>query len=201
MSYEDLYRFTFAADATDALGVSQMFEVEGRRTKLQRTTGSEFQVEQDVDGAVLSVTQTQTQRGKVDVKSYSDIDGDGLFTKDYEIEVASSSRGLERHKFTFDLNGQVTQDLEQKGRGWKNDRITSNESYEEMDVDGVSYVVKTTTDWDEVEFEIFRDDNGDGIYTQIAEGDTQSDAFLDVNGNVDFAAIQVHLAPADAIIG
>lgn len=201
MSYQDMYRFTFAADVTGALNVSQMFEIEGRRTKLERTRGSTFEVEQDVNGAVLNVTQTQIKRGEVEVKSYSDIDGDGLFTKDYEIEVATSARGLERHKFTFDLNGQVTQDLEQKGRGWKNDRITSNESYEEMDVNGVSYVVKTKTDWNDVEFEIFRDDNADGIYTQIAEGETQSDAFLDVNGNVDFAAIQVHLASADAIIG
>jgi len=201
MSYEDLYRFTFATDVNGALDVSQMYEVEGRRTKLQRTRGSDFEVEQDVDGNVLSVTQTQIKRGEVEVKSYSDADGDGLFTKDYEIEVATSTRGLERHKFVFDLNGEVTQDLEQKGRSWKNDRITSNESYEEIDVDGVSYVVKTSTDWDEVEFEVFRDDNGDGIYTQIAEGETQSDAFLDANGNVDFAAIQVHLAPADALIG
>lgn len=201
MSYEDLYRFTFATDTTGALDVSQMYEIEGRRSKLERTRGSVFDVEQDVDGSVLSVTQTQTKRGEVEVKSYSDVDGDGLFTQDYEIEVATSARGLERHKFTFDLNGDVTQDLEQKGRRWKNDRISSNESYEELDVDGVSYVIKTKTDWDEVEFEIFRDDNADGIYTQIAEGETQSDAFLDVNGNVDFAAIQVHLAPADAIVG
>lgn len=202
MSYDnDQFRFTFVTNAAGDLNVLQMYEVEGARSRLQRISGSSFDVEQDLNGDAVAVTQTKTKRGEVEVKNYSDIDGDGLFEQDYEIEVATSTRGLERHKFTFDANGTVTQDLEQRGRYWRNDRISSDESYDTVEVDGVTYVVKTEQDWDETEFEIFRDDNGDGIFTQIAEGQTRSDALLDANGAIDFAAIQPHLSHADALIG
>ncbi|MCA8928209.1 MAG: hypothetical protein KDC18_09070 [Alphaproteobacteria bacterium] len=198
---QDLYSFTFAPDINGNLDVTQMFEIERGRAEWQSIRRSEFTVEQDLVGNVVNVTETEFKWNEVEVKSYSDLDGDGLFTQDFEIEVATSARGAEQHEFIFDLNGNITADLELTWRGARNDWIRSNESYQEIDVFGISHVVKTTTDWNEVEFEVFRDDNGDGIYTQIAEGETQSDAFLDLSGNVDFAAIQAHLAPADTIIG
>lgn len=136
---------------------------------LQKTAGSTFEVEtgtndQNVE-AVVAVTQTKLSKGYVETSIFSDQDGNGLFKEVFEIDVATSSifnSNLEKHKFTFDESGNVTRDLELSKGKWKVDRVDLDEDFAQVTLDGVNYV-KTEQERNGVEFELFRDDNQDGI--------------------------------------
>ena len=185
----DVYKFQFDASATTVL---QMLEVERHKTKLQKISGSSFDVETGVNDlgvtAVVSVTQTKLSKGFAKTAVLEDQDGDGLFQSSLEIEVATAaatSRQLEKHKFSFDASGQITADHEfSKGR-WKLDRIDHDEAFTVVTLDGVDYVVKTEQERHGVEFELFRDDNQDGVWTRIAEGEVGADALDAATGTVD----------------
>lgn len=200
---KDLYKFVFHADTSAVL---RMYEIEGPRTKLEKTRGSNFEVETGTnlhgETGVLSITQSKMIKGFLETETYSDKDGDGRFVKDFEIEVATSGARrdqLERHKFTFDTNGEVVQDLELKKGRWKLDGIDDDEMFQTIDLDGIAYVVKSETDHKGVEFEIFRDDNADGIWTLVAEGESRS-LHVDIStGSVDIIGLQPYLNSANLI--
>lgn len=201
----DLYKFQFDANNTSVL---QMFEVERYKTKLQKTAGSSFDIETGLNDlgatAVVSVTQSKLSKGFAKTAVFEDQDGDGLFQTSFEIEVATSTvaaRQLEKHQFSFDALGQITADYEfSKGR-WKLDRIDHDESFAVVKLDGVDYVVKTQQDRHGIEFELFRDDNLDGVWTRIAEGEADA-GFVDaVTGTVDLVGVQTYLDASAAIIG
>lgn len=199
----DLYKFVFNADTSEVL---RMYEIEGRRTKLEKTRGSTFEVESGTnelgETAVLSVTKSTRKKGVLETETYSDLDGDGLFAKTFEIEVNTSGvrrDKLERHQFTFDTNGEVVKDLELKKGRWKLDRIDDDEMFQTVDLDGKTYVVKSEIDRKEVEFEIFRDDNADGIWTLVAEGESR-DLYVDMTtGVVDLVGLQQYLDASNLI--
>lgn len=201
----DLYKFQFNADTTSVL---QMFEVERYKTKLQKTAGSSFDIETGLNDlgitAVVSVTQSKLSKGFAKMAVFEDQDGDGLFQSSFEIEVATSAvaaRQLEKHQFSFDALGQITADYEfSKGR-WKLDRIDHDEAFTVVTLDGVDYVVKTEQDRHGIEFELFRDDNQDGVWTRIAEGEADA-GFVDAaTGTVDLVGVQTYLDASAAIIG
>lgn len=198
---EDLFRFTFAENTKGELTVSKMFEFDDGRFKFEKTRGSVFELQQNEAGDVTDVLQTKKSRGEVEFKSYSDKDGDGIFSLDFEVEVATSAKKAEKHKFVFDENGDVTREMELKGKRWKTDRIDADEDYDVVDVDGVSYVIKTSVELDKIEFEIMRDDNGDGIYAKVLEGEGLATSFTDELGNFDMSTVQDYLALADTVVG
>ena len=201
----DLYKFQFDANSTSVL---KMFEVERYKTKLQKTFGSAFEVETGVndlgDTAVVLVIQSKLSKGLAKTSVFEDQDGDGLFQQSFEIEVATSAaaaRQLEKHKFSFDESGQVTADYEFSKSRWKLERIDQDEAFSVVTLDGVDYVVKTEQDRHGVEFELFRDDNHDGVWTRIAEGEADA-KFLDtVTGTVDLVGVQAYLDASVTIVG
>lgn len=201
----DMYKFNFDATNTSVL---QMFEVDKRKLKAEKLTNSTFEVETGVNDLgiddVVSVTRTKQSKGFVETTVFTDQDGNDLFVEDFEIEVAttlSPAFKLEKHQFSFDTLGNITADLELGKRGWKADRIDANEDYAQITLNGTDYVVKTETERKGIEFEIFRDDNQDGIWTQIAEGETQ-DLFIDaITGSVDLVGIQSLLDASIGIVG
>lgn len=198
---QDMFQFEFAVDADGVLSVAKMFEVENDGLEVKRINRSTFEIEQDELGNVTGVIQSKASRGEIDYTSYSDDDGDGVFTLDWELEVATSARKAEKHKFEFDESGNVVKEMELKGKKWKTDRIDEDESYQKIDIDGVSYVVKMETNKTHLEFEIMRDDNGDGVYAKVMEGEGNLDKFIDENGGFDLATVQDYLAVTDSIIG
>lgn len=201
----DLYKFQFDANSTSVL---KMFEVERYKTKLQKTVGSAFEVETGVndlgDTAVILVIQSKLSKGLAKTSVFEDQDGDGLFQQSFEIEVATSAaaaRQLEKHKFSFDESGQVTADYEFSKSRWKLERIDQDEAFSVVTLDGADYVVKTEQDRHGVEFELFRDDNHDGVWTRIAEGEADA-KFLDtVTGTVDLVGVQAYLDASVTIVG
>lgn len=200
----DQYTFTFDETNTSVL---QMFEVERAKTKLQKIAGKTFQVEigtndLGIDG-VVSVTQSKLNKGYAETSIFSDQDGNSVFQQVFEIEVATSaviSTKLETHKFTFDGLGNITSDLEFSKGKWKVDKIGIDEDYTQVNIDGVNYVLKTEQDLSGVEFELFRDDNLDGIWTKIAEGEANTEYLDPVTGSIDLVGIQSYLEASIVIV-
>lgn len=201
----DQYKFQFDAANTSVL---KMFEVERNKSKLQKTAGSTFEIETGTNDmgvtGVVSVTQTKMSKGYAETSVFVDQDGNGIFEEAFEIEVATGlvpARKLEMHKFTLDVAGNVTADYELRKGAWKLDRIDLDESYAQVSLDGVEYIVKTEQDRSGVEFELFRDDNLDGIWTKIAEGEAGLDYVDPVTGGIDLVGVQSYLETSAAVIG
>ena len=199
-SSNEYYTFTFANGT-----VTGMTEIDGRKSKTKFIGNSDFDVITNAAGAVTEVTRTELSRkGYAETTVYSDADGDGRFTESLELEVATATvRKLEKMRFTFDANGEVVGAQEQKiGRNgtvvWKNERIEANEDYSTVTIDGDTYLVKTETERNGVEFTLYRDDNQDGVWTEIAEGEANGNAAVNV---VELVGLAGGLSAADAVIG
>ena len=194
---QDFYQFQFDASLSRVL---QLVEVDGRKTKIEKTTGNTFDIDTNASGAVTQVVRTEVSRqGTTEVSIYSDANGDQRFDKTFEIEVAgASARQLEQHRFTFDNAGNVTAEMERKGNGtWKTERIDANEHFSQVQLDGVNYLVKTEQERDGIEA-WDRD-----LRTRLAEGRLLAvDSLIDsATGTIDLVGIQAYLASADTIVG
>ena len=199
-SNNEYYTFTFSQGT-----VASMTEVDGRKTKVKSIANSEFSLELNAAGAVTDVVRTELSRkGYAETTVYSDADGDSRFHEGLELEVATSAaRNLDKMRFTFDANGDVLTAQEQKvGKNgavlWKNERIDANEDYSRIIIDGDTYVVKTETERNGMEFSLYRDDNQDGVWTQIAEGESHGNTALNI---VELVGMAGGLAVADALVG
>lgn len=59
----------------------------------------------------------------------------------------------------------------------------------ELEVGGDNLILKTKTQWNgEIDFSVFRDDDNDGLWTEIADGETL-DAYVSMDGEVDLVGI------------
>lgn len=199
---QDFYQFRFDANLSQVL---QMWEVDGRQTKAEKISGSTFDMEVSAGGTVVEVVRTEVSRKgeTTEVSIYRDVDGDQRFDKSLEIEVASANTGkLEQHRYTFDSLGNVMSDQERKGNGtWKNERIDADEHFSTAELNGVTYLIQTESGNQSTEFKLLRDDNGDGVWTQIAEGETTGLYLDSVTGTIDLVGIQSYLLSADGIVG
>lgn len=203
---EEGYQFDIDANGV----VTAVYEVENGRIEAERIGWNETW---SFDG--LDVTQTETKFGKVETSVYTDVNQDGVFQKDFEVEVltGTNQRTLETYKFSladgsaatgdFVIEGDVITGMMELGRrGWKVDRIDANETLQVVEVNGDSLILKTKTQWNgELDFSVFRDDDNDGLWTEIADGET-FDAFVTLDGAVDLAGIvdAGFLQAADALI-
>ena len=186
---EENYRFDIGADGQ----VTAVYEVENGRVSPERMDWNETWT---FDG--LDVIQTTTRFGKIETTLYTDDNQDGLFQKGFEVEVMTGEnpRALDIHTFSLAdgsnaIGGLVAEGdlitgmMELGRRGWKADRIDANESLQVVEVDGDSLILKTAMQRDgSIEFNVFRDENNDGLWTEIADGETR-DVFVTLEGGVD----------------
>ncbi len=201
----DRYKFTFDENSTTVL---KMYEVERNKSKLQKITGSTFELETGLNDlgleSVLSVSQTKLKNGYAETSVFTDQDGDGIYTESLEIEVATSAikaKNLDKHKFEFNELGEVSLDLKLSKGKWKVDRLDDDESLVKVSLNGVDYVLKTEQERNEVEFELFRDDNQDGIWTKVAEGEAGSQYLDPTTGTVELIGLATYLDASASIIG
>jgi hypothetical protein len=201
----DRYKFTFDENSTTVL---KMYEVERNKSKLQKITGSTFELETGLNDlgleSVLSVSQTKLKKGYAETSVFTDQDGDGIYTESLEIEVATSAikaKNLDKHKFEFNELGEVSLDLKLSKGKWKVDRLDDDESLVKVSLNGVDYVLKTEQERNEVEFELFRDDNQDGIWTKVAEGEAGSQYLDPTTGTVELIGLATYLDASASIIG
>lgn len=159
------YKFTIDSNGT----VTAVYEIEKGRTKLKKMDADETW---SFDGAV--VTKTEVDDDETEITTYSDTDGDGIFTKVGEIKSSSGvTANTERYKFDVaaDGSGAVTAAYELYGTQWKADRISTNETYT---LQG-SNVIKTETEHGFIETTTYTDDDGDGLFVKASKSYARTD--------------------------
>ena len=169
MSNNDLYRFTLVDGQVRGLQ-----EFDDGRWKNERISRNETWT---FDGTTL--VQTETKRGRVKTSSYTDLDGDGLFSRAGRDAITGSRTDGSRddsdnrssyfdstdgYRFAL-VDGQVS-GLQQFDDGrWKNERIDRNESWT---FDGTN-LVQEEFKRNGVEVSTYSDPNSDGIFTKTSE--------------------------------
>ena len=187
------HRFDLTSDGA----VTAVYEVKNGRVKKERidwneswfSTGSE-------------VTQVETSFGKVETSVYTDANQNGIYQKAFEIEVITGQHPKSMETFKFVVAGgvnakgdsvletdSITGMLELGRRGWKNDAIAWNETLDIVEVDTDHWIVQTQGDRNgKTDFHLYRDDDHDGLWTQVAEGET-TDLYLTADGQVDLVGL------------
>jgi uncharacterized protein YkuJ len=203
---EEGYRFDINANGV----VTAVYEVEHGRLEAERMDWNETWT---FDG--LDVIQTETKFGKAETSVYTDANQDGVFQKDFELDVLTGAnlRTLETYKLSLADGSSVTGDSAAEGdtisgmmelgrRGWKVDHIDANETLQVVKLNGDNLILRSKTQWNgEIDFSVFRDDDNDGLWTEIADGETR-DAYVTLDGKVDLVGIVDAglLQAADALI-
>lgn len=186
--------YSFRIQNDEVVGVSR---VRGEVSRGERMDPDE---EWFFDG--LDVIKTEVNRNSVKTTIFADPNNNGVFQDVFEIEVLTSpaARGLERYSFKLTDGSNATggslleSDLiasqhELTKRGWKFDHLDANEELSIIEVDGTYFIVKTEQERSgELEFSLFIDEDDDGLWTEIAEGQTQGD-YLDLAGQIDLVGM------------
>ena len=153
--------------------------------------------------AVLEVVQTTSDDRFASTQIYNDKDGDGQYTESLAIQVATGDTGLKQQKFTFNDDGTISEQIPTlRANHAAVSQPEQNAVLTQVTLNDVVYVTKMMADIDATgyHFDVFRDDNGDGTWTQIAQGETLSGIDA-TNATVDLVGIQSYLASASAIVG
>lgn len=191
--------------------VTGVYEVKYGRVKADRIDQNETYT---VDGT--DVLKTEHDFGDVEYSLFSDSDNNGIYQKTFEIEVNTGAklRSLETYQFKFSdgsaltgnlaAEGDVIATMQELGRyGWKNDPIYSNETLQVIEVGADNLILQTQLGLSgKIKFSIFRDDDGDGLWTEIAEGETL-DEFVTIDDQIDLVGIidAGYLQAADGVVG
>ena len=191
--------------------VTGVYEVKYGRVKADRIDQNETYT---VDGA--DVLKTERDFGDVEYSLFSDSDNNGVYQKTFEIDVNTGAklRSLETYQFKFAdgsaltgnlaAEGDVIATMQALGRyGWKNDPIYSNETLQVIEVGADNLILQTQLALNgKIKFSIFRDDDSDGLWTEIAEGETL-DEFVTIDDQIDLVGIidAGYLQAADGIVG
>lgn len=192
-STEKGYKFDVATDGA----ISAVYEVKNGRIKSERIDWNETWLSTGSE-----VTKVENSFGKIETSVYTDANQNGIFQKTFELDVLTGQnpRSLETFKFilpdataatggTVVETGGITGMLELGRRGWKNDYIANNETLEVIQVGADNLIVKTEVNRDRtLDFSIYRDDDNDGLWTEIAEGKTL-DSFVTPDGKVNLVGL------------
>jgi hypothetical protein len=153
---------------------------------------------------VLTVTETRNDTKAVSTKTYSDQDGDGKYVESFDLTVASGSINTKAptHQFTFNTDGTIATDNISHKKVFKSDTINTNEVYQQVVLGSDTYVTKTTSSTDgNFMFQLFRDDNADGTWSEIAAGHSSGTNIDTTSNSITLTGIQTLLSSADSIIG
>lgn len=161
------------------------------------------------------VIKIETKLGQVEACLYSDANQDGVFQKSFGLEVLTGTNplSLETYKFTLADGTKATGDVVVAGdaiggamelgkRGWKVDHIDANETFQVVEIGSDNLLLKTSTQKSgEIDFSVFRDDDNDGLWTKIVEGETRG-TFMTQDGQVNLVGMADAglLQLADALI-
>lgn len=187
------YQFGMAADGT----VTAVYEVKNGRVKHERMDRNESWSSNGQE-----VTKVETGFGKIETSVFTDADQNGTYQKTFDLEVITGQNPRSLETFKFLLSGtsaatggavletdSITGMLELGRRGWKSEFMASNESLAVVQVGTDHLIIKTETRRDgSLDFSIFRDDDNDGLWTEIAEGHTL-DAYVTPDGTVDLVGM------------
>jgi len=226
-AHNDSYIFTFGTDLSTVQSLSRVHNVTtnaanstSTNTEVLDITNSTFKTTVGLNDkgntAVLDVVQTSSDDRFSSTHIYNDKDGDGQYTENFDIQVAtgSTSTDLRQQTFTFNADGTITPvapaaattHVDHHNGGTPPNGLMppamQNAVLNKVTLDGVAYVTETVADISGTgyHFDIFRDDNSDGLWTQIAHGDTLSGVDAATSA-IDLVGIQSYLTSASAIVG
>lgn len=162
------YKFNISNGA-----VTAVYEIKNGRTKFEKMDGNEIW---SVDGS--NVVKTEYEHGRAETTIYSDIDGDGIFTKmskSYSndgllISNSVTSQNLNasqsQNGYQFDVvNGAVNAVYEIDHGAKSQQRIDLNETWT---IDGVK-IIKTEVERGITETSIYSDLDGDGVFAKVSK--------------------------------
>jgi hypothetical protein len=210
--------FTFSTDLTSVTGMSALNVKNLTSSNSVDITNSTFKTTVGLNDknvqAVLSVQQKTSDTNIASTHIYSDKDGDGQYTQTFDIAVAKlTSATHEQQKFTVNTDGTITATavvpstltsattLIGPDRGHCPNDV--NAVLEKVTLNNVAYVTKTAANPQATgyHFEIFRDDNNDGTWTEIAHGETSGANINATTKTIDLVGIQSYLTDASAVVG
>lgn len=193
--------FTFNSDDGSVLS---KVNANGKTLDISKATFSTTTGTNDLGTtAVVSVTETKTLTDAIKTATYTDQDGDGSYVETFDLTVASLVNSKQpTHQFTFNTDGTIATDTINLRNTTKAETLDSNEVYQQVVLGADTYVSKTTSTTDgNFVFQLFRDDNTDGTWTEIACGHS-SGTNIDTTANtVTLAGIQTFLATSESLIG
>jgi Ca2+-binding RTX toxin-like protein len=172
------YKFTIQGSA-----VTQVQELDDGYWKTERI-GSNKTWAYDVSTAI--VTKTETEHGYTKIRTFTDLDGDGIYNKVSSSSSSSSSSGvtstannfassLKLYDFTIDGNNDVTAVFENEHGAWQNEGMSWNETWAFDPTTNI--ITKTENEHGRLETTTYIPD-GNGYYTrdsqtyQIGSGST-----------------------------
>ena len=138
------------------------------------------------DVSTATVTKTETEHGYTKIRTFTDLDGDGIYNKVSSSSSSSSSSGvtstannfassLKLYDFTIDGNNAITAVFENEHGAWQNEVMSWNETWA---FDPTTYIItKTENEHGRLETTTYIPD-GNGYYTrdsqtyQIGSGST-----------------------------
>lgn len=204
------HNYTFTFDST-LNTVQSLSRVEGTTSKALDISTSTFQVSAGLNDkgvqAALNVLQTSNDGNFSTTHLYNDTDGDGQYVETFGIHVVNNAATqLRQQTFTFNTDGTIAPaPLSQNMKGHHNgdNAPPQNGVLTKTVLDGVTYVTKTDAapNASGYHFDVFRDDNADGVFTQIADGLSAGTNIDVATATVDLVGIQTYLAAASNIVG
>lgn len=191
--------------------VTAVYEVKYGRVKADRIDQNETY---STDGA--DILKTERNFGEVEFSLYSDSDQNGIFNEVFEIEVNTGEKSKSLETIQFKLadgsavtgataaEGDVIATMQELSRyGWRNDPIYSNETLQVIEDGADNLILQAQLMLNgKIKFSVYRDDDSDGLWTQIAEGEA-IDAFITLDNEIDLVGIidAGYLQPADGVVG
>ena len=181
--YNKGYQFTIVNGA-----ISSVYEIKNGRLKQEKISSDESW---SLSGS--DVIKTEYEHGRSEITTYSDLDGDGIYTKVSKSYLSSESGSVnvinsgsfntyapyaKGYQFTV-TNGVVSQVYEVKNGYAKLEHVGANETWTVND----STFVKTEYEHGVVEQSIYSDNDGDGIYSRVSK------TYLNNNGVVSSSLI------------
>jgi len=164
--FEDGYRFT-----TSNGTITGVQEMENGRWKAEKIDRNE-----SWSVTETGIIKTETDRDGTEVTLYTDTNGDGVYFESLSWNRPSSTNLDDQYRFTFDTAGTVSTIQEWDDGRWETERPDRDESWVLQD----GFVIKTEIEKGKTEWTVFADSNGDGTWTELAEG----------NGAVDLIGVQ-----------
>ncbi len=159
--------------------VTAVYEIKNGRTKFEKMDRDEVW---SVDGS--NVVKTEYEHSRIETTIYSDIDGDGVFSKmskSYGTDSSSISKSITSQNLTtsqlqngyqFDVVNGAVAAVHEIERGYKSqERIDLNETWA---IDGAS-IIKSEVERGITEISIYSDLDGDGVFAKVSKSYVATD--------------------------
>lgn len=167
MSSKTSKGYQFELDASGA--VTAVYEIENGKSKLEKIEADETWT---YDAATQTVTKTESEKGRLETTTFTDVDGDGIFAKGSTTygttSITGSTTSQNGYKFTIDSATNTVTAVYEVKRGIASlDHIDANETFSYDAASGT--VTKTEVERGLTETVVYSNADGDGIFVKASK--------------------------------